>query len=85
MYPGITLGLAVHLLVVSDFMINSPLKNSYRYICGMHGNVLTGMHRRKRTLSVYQSRDDQIAIGAKLLDNRYKFYGFNDDKPNREH
>ena len=39
-------------------------------------NVLTGMHRRKRTLSVYQSRDDQIAIGAKLFDTRYKLYGF---------
>ena len=50
--------------LVSDFMVNSILKNTQRYFCRMHGMC---------------GRVDQITTNAKLLDIMQKSYGFNAD------
>ena len=64
--------------------MNSTLKNTQRYFCGIHRFVLTRMHRTKKgkendTFCTSSGRDDQIATNAKLLDITYESYGFSTD------
>ena len=68
-------------MLVLDFLVNSRLKNSQWHFCGIHemsyhGCVEEGQ-KKNMILSVHQGyRDDQIATCAKLLNIKYKFYGF---------
>ena len=59
-------------------------KNTQRYFCGIRWNVLTGMCRRKKkkfdTFCTLPGRNDQMIIGAKLLDIIYESYGFSGDQ-----
>ena len=75
-------------MLVSDFMVNSTLKNTRRYFCGMHGmSYLVAMRRRKKDWSCTMrlGRDDQITTSAKLFDVTHGSYGFSGAGSNRDH
>ena len=72
-------------MLILDFMVNSILKNTQRYFCGLHGwNVLTRMQRRRKrnkdsSCASQGARDNQIATNAKLLDFTQESYRFSAD------
>ena len=73
--------------LVLEYKVDYRLKNTQRYVfLQIAWNVLMRMHRRiKRNKNrillffVYWGRAVLIATGAKSLDAKCEFYGFNDD------
>ena len=68
------------MILVSDFMMNSILKNTQKVFLWNAWNVLTKMQRRTRKKDISFTsevgRDDKITTSAKLLDIMHKPYGF---------
>ena len=66
-------------MLVSDFMVNSRLKNAQWYFYGIHGISYQGCIEEEKTMfAVHQGRAVLIATVANLLDTKYKLYGFSD-------
>ena len=64
-------------------MVNSVLKNTQRYFCGMHGTSYWGYieetEEKYDTFCTFPSGDYQIVTSAKLLDIMCQSYGFSSD------
>ena len=64
------------LMLVSNFMVNSTLKNTQRYFCGCMECFNNYELKKKGQILCIAGRDHQIATGAKFLDIMHESYGF---------
>ena len=67
------------IMLVLDFMVNSRVKTTQRHFCGIHGMSSMRILRNGHFLYIGVVMHALLTISTKLLEIKYRFYGFDGD------